>query len=150
MKKVIIGSVLFAITFVSFAFTNFKIGDTVVKNTEVSGINFKHMSLDEAKKLAKETKKLIFIDVYTAWCGPCKMMAKGPFMDENVGKVYNDKFINLKIDAEKDEDGPFVSRAYGIRAYPTMIFINAEGKLIKTVVGYQNSDALLMHAEMRK
>lgn len=151
MKKTIVGFFLVGVTLIGFAFTNNQNAKkATITREEVSGINFQNLSLEDAKKLAKETNKLIFIDVYTSWCGPCKMMAKGPFKEEKVGKIFNEQFINLKIDAEKDADGPFVSRAYSVRAYPTMIFINGEGKLIKTVIGYQNAEALLMHAEMRK
>ena len=150
MKKTFVGIFLVGLTALGFAFSSNKKTIEKTEKTEVSGINFQTLSLEEAKTLAKKTNKLIFIDVYTAWCGPCKMMAKGPFKEDKVGKVYNEKFINLKIDAEKDADGPFVSRAYSVRAYPTMIFINGDGKLIKTVIGYQDADALMMHAEMRK
>lgn len=151
MKKIVVGIVFAGLAIFGYAFT-FKNSGVLKENNEkaVSGIDFKHIGLEDAKKLAKETKKLIFIDIHTSWCGPCKLMAKGPFMDTNVAKVYNSKFINLKIDAEKDPDGPLVSRTYAVRAYPTMIFIDGNGKLLKTVIGYQNAEALLMHAEMRK
>jgi|TARA_R110000737_G_scaffold104095_1_gene137240 thioredoxin 1 len=151
MKKLIVSVLLVGLTITGFAFSN----KTVNSKTEVSaeegnGIQFQNLSLEAAKKLAKETNKLIFIDVYAAWCGPCKMMARGPFQEEKVGKVFNEKFINLKIDAEKDADGEFVSRSYGVRAYPTLLFINGDGKLVKNIVGYQTGDNLLLHAEMRK
>ncbi len=115
-----------------------------------TGIVFDSLSLEDALKKSKETGKLIFIDVYTSWCGPCKMMSRGPFKDEKVGEVFNKSFINLKIDAEKDPDGEFVSRAYSVRAYPTMIFIDGNGKLVKTIIGYQTAEALIGYAEMRK
>jgi len=115
---------------------------------EGKGIIFQTMSLEEAKLLSKKTGKLIFIDIYASWCGPCKMMAKGPFQDEKVGSVYNSSFINLKIDAEKDADGEFVSRAYAVSAYPTTVFIDGDGKLIKKFVGYRSEDNLLGMAEM--
>lgn len=151
MKKIIIGAFLVGLTITGFAFSNKTIeNNTEISTKEISGIQFQNLSLEEAKKLAKETNKLIFIDVYTSWCGPCKMMAKGPFQEEKVGEVFNEKFINLKIDAEKDADGQFVSRSYGVRAYPTLLFINGDGKLVKNIIGYQTGDNLLLHAEMRK
>jgi thiol:disulfide interchange protein len=151
MKKLIVGVLLAGMVITAYAFSPKTIETEkpeIVK--EGNGIEFQNLSLEDAKKLAKKTNKLIFIDVYAAWCGPCKMMAKGPFQEEKVGKVYNEKFINLKIDAEKDPDGEFVSRAYGVRAYPTLLFINSEGKLVKNIIGYQKAEDLLMHAEMRK
>ena len=75
---------------------------SIQKIDEVKGIQFQTLTLEAAKAKALETGKLIFIDVHASWCGPCKMMARGPFKDEKVGKIYNDNFINLKIDAEKN------------------------------------------------
>jgi thioredoxin 1 len=151
MKKIVVGILLVGLTITGFAFSNRTIDErTEVLAKDGNGIQFQNLSLEEAKKLAKESNKLIFIDVYAAWCGPCKMMARGPFQEEKVGKVFNEKFINLKIDAEKDADGQFVSRSYGVRAYPTLLFINGDGKLVKNIVGYQTADNLLVHAEMRE
>lgn len=110
------------------------------------GIKFKHISLEEAKKLAEESGKLIFIDAYTSWCGPCKKMAATTFKNEEVGNIFNEKFINLKIDCEKDADGPELSRMYKVRAYPTLLIIDAKGKLIKQTVGFQTEDRLISFA----
>jgi len=108
-----------------------------------SGIKFDHMSVDKALKQAKSSGKLVFIDVHTTWCGPCKEMARTTFQSDEVGKVFNKKFVNLKIDAENDEDGERVSRTYGVNTYPTLLFINAEGKLVKKLVGKQSEEKLL-------
>lgn len=116
---------------------------SIQKADEAKGIQFQSLSLEAAKVKAKETGKLIFIDVHASWCGPCKMMARGPFKNEKVGALYNEKFINLKIDAEKDPDGEFVSRAYAVKAYPTLLFIDAKGKLVKSFVGYRSDENLL-------
>lgn len=151
MKKIVVAFLLTGLVIMGFTFSNLKKEDFVkISNKDGVGIEFQAINLEEAKKLAKETNKLIFIDVYTAWCGPCKLMAKGPFQEEKVGKIFNKKFINLKIDAEKDADGLFVSRAYSVRAYPTLLFINGDGKLVKNIIGYQSAENLLMHAEMQK
>jgi thiol:disulfide interchange protein len=114
---------------------------------EGEGINFSSMSLDEAKALAKKEGKSIFIDVYTSWCGPCKMMTRKTFTDVKVGEVFNDKYINLKLDAEKSEDGKFVARSYRVSGYPTLIFIDHKGKLIRSIVGYRDPAGLLSVAE---
>ncbi|MNK12872.1 Thioredoxin [compost metagenome] len=108
-----------------------------------SGIKFSKMSLEKAFKEAQATGKLIFIDVHTSWCGPCKEMAKTTFTDSEVGSVFNQRFINLKIDAEKDADGPMVSKAYSVSAYPTLLFVNGEGKLVRKLVGKQSKEKLL-------
>ena len=112
-----------------------------------AGIKFRGMSLEEAKKEAKSTGKIIFIDAYTDWCGPCKKMAATTFTDEKVGEVFNSKFINIKIEMEKSEDGPAVARAYGVRAYPTLLFIDGSGMLKKQVVGLQTPEQLIAVAK---
>lgn len=108
-----------------------------------SGIKFDKLGFDKALKQAKSTEKLIFIDVHTSWCGPCKEMAKTTFQSDAVGDVFNKKFINLKIDAEKDADGPTISKKYSVSAYPTLLFINGDGKLVKKLVGKQSEEKLL-------
>lgn len=137
MKKYLI---LFAIAAGTMAF----ISTSKNKATQDgSGIKFKTISLEKAKADAKKNEQLIFIDAYTSWCGPCKKMAATSFKDEAVAELYNDKFINLKIDCEKDADGPELSRLYKIRAYPTLLIIDGDGKLIKQVVGFQDPDRLI-------
>lgn len=116
---------------------------TIWSPMQQGGIEFKHLSLDEAKIEAQKLKKLIFIDAYTSWCGPCKKMAATSFKNENVGNLFNDKFINLKIDCERDADGPEISRMYKISAYPTLLFIDSSGKLRKMIVGFQTEQDLL-------
>lgn len=108
-----------------------------------SEINFKELNLEGALKEAKRTNKLVFIDAYTVWCGPCKKMAMTSFKNSEVAAVFNEKFINIKIEVEKDADGPALASKYGIKAYPTLLFIDGDGKLVKSIVGFQNETQLL-------
>lgn len=118
--------------------------------SENQGIKFESFTLEQAKNEARKTGKLIFIDVYTSWCGPCKMMSSKTFTDIKVGKSFNSSFINLKLDAEKSQDGIDAARAYAVNAYPTLIFITSEGKLVRKFVGYRSPTELLDLAEMVK
>ena len=79
--------------------------------------------LAEAVAKAKAENKLIFIDFYTQWCGPCLNMAQTVFSLPTVGYYYNQTFINLKIDAEEGE-GITLAKKYGVRSYPTYAFID--------------------------
>ena len=112
------------------------------------GIKFKKMSLTKAMALAKSSGKIIFIDAYTTWCGPCKEMAKTTFQSPRVGSVFNEKFINIKIDVENDEDGEMLEKNYNVAAYPTLLFIDANGKLVKRLVGKQSEEKLLNQVNM--
>ncbi len=117
------------------------------ENKMAGGIKFSTFSISKAMAQAKKSNKLIFIDVHTSWCGPCKEMAHTTFQDNAVAKKFNSKFINLKIDAEKSSDGPALSKKYSVSAYPTLLWINSEGKLVKKVVGKQSSEKLLSIAD---
>jgi len=95
---------------------------------------------------AKKSDKLIFLDAYTTWCGPCKLMDKKVFSDAKVASFFNEKFINAKIDMEKGE-GPEIARTYRIAAYPTLLFINGDGKMVHRGVGFHDNAELLELAE---
>jgi thiol-disulfide isomerase/thioredoxin len=86
------------------------------------GIEFFHGSWPEALAKAKSEEKLIFVDAFASWCGPCKRMAKESFPDPKVGEVYNASFICLKIDMEKPENAEFAGK-YPVNSYPTLIEI---------------------------
>ncbi len=110
-------------------------------------IQFEHTTLEKAIELAKKNKKPLFVDVYATWCGPCKMMAATAFTDSAVAKLYNDKFINLKLDGEKN-DGPDVMRMYSISAYPTLLYFNEKGVLVEKVVGAMDKFQLINKGKM--
>lgn len=112
-----------------------------------SGIKFSKLTLEKAQKEAAKSKKLIFIDAYTDWCGPCKQMAATTFMDEEVGKLFNKNFVNIKIEMEKDADGPSIAKRYRVSAYPTLLILDADGKLVKSVVGKKSKNELIAFAE---
>lgn len=105
-------------------------------------IDFKDISFDEALKLAKEKKRLIFIDCYTTWCGPCKQLASEVFT-ANVVKSYFDKnFINLKIDMEKGE-GVELAKKFQIKGYPTTLLIDEKGEVVYSKLGGASVETFL-------
>ncbi|MBD3592149.1 thioredoxin family protein [Bacteroides sp. GM023] len=93
-------------------------------SAQSAGINFLHgVTWAEAVTKAKAENKLIFIDFYTQWCGPCMNMAQTVFSLPTVGYYYNHTFVNLKIDAEEGE-GMTLAKKYGVHSYPTYAFID--------------------------
>ena len=107
-----------------------------------SGIVFFQGSWEEALETAKKEHKIIFMDAYAEWCGPCKRMAKEVFTLKEVGDFYNKHFINVKMDMEKGE-GPKLASKYRVSAYPTLFFINDKGEMVNSKVGGLNADQLI-------
>ena len=93
------------------------------------GVQFEEISFEQALAKAKKENKMVFIDCYTSWCGPCKRMTKNVFPLQEVGEYMNPKFVNLKVDMEKGE-GPELQRKYRVRSYPTFLILDAEGKVV--------------------
>ncbi len=107
--------------------------------------NFRQVSFDEALKAAKKEKKLVFIDFYTDWCGPCKRMAREVFPLKNVGDFMNAKFVCLKLNAEKE--GVDLAKQYGVKAYPTYVVLDADGKQRMTASGSMPPDQFMSKIE---
>lgn len=110
------------------------------------GIEFFHGTWAEAQEKAKAEEKLIFVDAYAVWCGPCKRMAASVFPQEKVGSFFNANFINLKIDMEKADNAEFAAK-YPVSAYPTLMFLDATGKIVQKAVGAKDADQLLEFAQ---
>lgn len=101
------------------------------------GILFHKGTFAEALQAAEKDNRLVFLDIYATWCGPCKKMKSKTFADKDVGKFYNDAFINVALDGEQGE-GIEIARKYGIRSYPTLLFLNSKGEIVAAIAGYHN------------
>ncbi|MBK8609160.1 MAG: thioredoxin family protein [Chitinophagaceae bacterium] len=106
------------------------------------GIQFMEESWTKALAAAKKQNKMIFLDAYTSWCGPCKMLKRNTFPDPAAGEFFNTNFINVAIDMEKGE-GPAVAEKFSVNAYPTLIFADSDGNLITYTKGYIDAKQLL-------
>ncbi len=110
--------------------------------SSATGIEFFEGTWEDALEKAAVEEKVIFVDAYTTWCGPCKRMAKTVFTDQKVGDFFNEKFVSMKIDMEK-KDGIKFQQKYPVQAYPTLYFIDGKGKVVQKVKGAQNVDNFL-------
>lgn len=106
------------------------------------GIEFFHGTWAEALEKAKTEERLIFVDAFASWCGPCKRMSSQTFPDPKAGEFFNANFVNLKIDMEKPENSEFAGK-YPVNSYPTLMFIDATGKVVLKEVGAKGVDQLL-------
>lgn len=107
-----------------------------------TGIQFFHGTFAEAQTKAKKESKLIFMDAYTSWCAPCRMMAANVFTDQSVGEYFNEHFVNIKVDMEKSE-GPSLSELYKVSAYPTLLFIDGNGTVKSRAIGMKSASDLI-------
>ncbi len=107
-----------------------------------SGIKFQKTDWPEVLQKAKQENKLIFVDAYTTWCGPCKQMVKEVFPNKKVADYYNQSFINYTIDMEKGQ-GPQLAQKYKVAQYPTLLFIASDGSLIHRAAGFHNPEDLI-------
>lgn len=112
-----------------------------------SKVRFVQKSFGEAVAQAQREGKVIFFDAYTTWCGPCKQMDREVFSDPRVADFFNEKMVSVKFDMESGE-GPALKARFDISAYPTFVFIAADGAtVLHKLVGYQQGVKLLAEAD---
>lgn len=119
----------------------------------------------DVEQLVKDDPKKIIVDVYTQWCGPCKMMDRNTFSDSEVQKAINEKFHAVKFDAEGAQDIVFKGRTYSnpnympnkrgrnaphelskffaVRGYPTLVVLDENFNILHKLVGYKQPAQLL-------
>ena len=93
-------------------------------------IRFEPKDWKKAVEKARKENKLIFLDCHTSWCGPCKNLAANIFTKDAVADFYNQNFINVDMDMEKDVDGVMLSKVYKPTAFPTLLFIDPHTELV--------------------
>lgn len=98
---------------------------------EATGVVFL-TDIEEAKKLAAESKKRIFIVFSTTWCGPCKKLDADVWSDASFAEALSKQFVALKIDGDKQKE---LTRSFGVTAYPTIVLAEADAKAFCTQVG---------------
>jgi thioredoxin-related protein len=148
MKKIII-------TLIAFVFFSISI-----KAQEINWV-----SLDKALELQKENPKKIMMDVYTNWCGPCKLLDKKTFQNKDVAAYVNDYYYAVKFNGEGNQTVNYKGDTFGnpnyqaskantrnsahefadymgIEAYPTIAFLNETGDFILPLKGFYNPQGL--------
>ena len=129
------------------------------------------ISLEDAVAAQKTNPKKIMIDAYTNWCGPCKMLDKNTFHNADVVNYINKNYYAVKFNAEGNDEISYEGNIYknpnynpakankrnsshqlasyfGVRAYPTIIYLDTKGKLIAPIPGYQKPSQLETYLKM--
>ncbi|MAO09161.1 MAG: thioredoxin family protein [Alteromonas sp.] len=125
-----------------------------------SAQEIKWMTMEDALAAQAKNPKKIFVDMYTVWCGPCKMLDKNTFSNPDVANFINKNFYAVKFNAEGNAKINYKGKLYanpsydpakatrrnsahqfsrylGVTAYPTVIFLDENGNLINRVKGYR-------------
>lgn len=110
------------------------------------GIQFHKNTWAEIKAKAKAENKYIFVDTYTAWCGPCKWQSKKVFPQKKVGDFFNKNFVSLKLNAEKGEGVGF-AKEYKVSTFPTLLYFDPQGKIVHRTRGAFPAKKLLQQAK---
>ncbi|GAB4091693.1 thioredoxin family protein [Flaviaesturariibacter terrae] len=123
-----------------------------------TGIEFTHAaSWQEVLQKAKAEHKLIFVDAYTTWCGPCRYLSSEIFPKDEVGKVYNANFISVKMQLDTTaQDNEWVKQWYPttgrmmhdmhINVFPTLLFFDADGNPVHRVAGAGDAARIIGYA----
>lgn len=144
----------------------------IIISNLVNGQSIEWITFEQALKAQEENPKKILMDVYTDWCGPCKLMDKKTFQNPYVAAYVSENYYAVKFNAEGNEtinyyNNKFTNPNYnpskkgrnashqftrflGITGYPTIVFISESGDLITPVVGYQNPQQLELYLKMIK
>ena len=104
-------------------------------------IIFEHDISPQLLAQAKQQNKLVFVDCYTVWCGPCKEMARTVFTQDSVADFFNASFINVKLDMEKE--GKDKAGKYRVEAYPSFLLLDGDGNLVYKFVGGMASNEFM-------
>ncbi|MBP6574432.1 MAG: thioredoxin fold domain-containing protein [Flavobacteriales bacterium] len=130
----------------------------VVEQAPTEPAKVKWVTLAEAQEAVKKDPKPILIDVYTEWCGPCKMLSAKTFTDPQTVALMNKNFHCVKFNAEGPDPVKFkgqdfsnpdhvkgqqgrngthqLARALGVSAYPTVMYLDSDLNVITPVPGY--------------
>jgi len=115
------------------------------QNMVIAQTQFRTITYDEALSAAQQEGKMVFIDFYTDWCGPCKRMSREVFPQDKVGNFLNHKFICIKLNAEKE--GKELAKLFQVKAYPTFLIVNTSKQVVFRLEGAMDADAFISRIE---
>lgn len=128
------------------------------------------MSMEEALAAQEKNPKKILMDVYTTWCGPCKLLDRNTFSNKQVADYINTNYYPVKFNAEGAEEITYndftytnpnyvpgkkgrnsqhlLAHALKITGYPSLVFFEEDGVLIQAVPGYKTPQQLEIYLKM--
>jgi len=140
------------------------------KARQTSPDEIRWLDFEAAVKKQKKKPKIIFADIYTPWCGPCKMLERNTFSNPKLARYVNEHFYPVRFNGESPDPVHFrgqeftnpdyqpgkrgrngvhqLTRFLNVSAYPTMVFIDANGDLITQVRGYRTPQDLELYLKV--
>jgi thiol:disulfide interchange protein len=103
-------------------------------------------TFEQIQEIAQKENKLIFVDFWASWCGPCRQMERDVFSDALVADRFNSSFINYKVDVDQSP-GKEMRHKYRIYSLPTTVFFKPDGELIVRLEGMTTVKFLLEDAD---
>ena len=144
----------------------------IFNSNSIFAQEIKWMSMGEAQEAQKKIPKKIFMDVYTEWCGPCKLLDKNTFQNPDVSRYIIENYYAVKFNAEGMEEIKYYDQIFtnpnydpnrkgrnathqftqflGVKGYPTMVFFSENGDPIMPLVGYQKPKQIELFLKMIK
>jgi thioredoxin 1 len=123
------------------------VADSTIRDVRFELVNEK--SFESVKNEAIAENKIIFVDMYADWCGPCRQMDATVFNQTLVAKEFNTSFINYKVDIEQAA-GKMIARQYNVNAYPTYFFLKPNGEVLYRLEGVFTPAGMIEEAEFAK
>lgn len=124
-----------------------KVADkTPVVPKKIDKMNFQYneeITLTEVVDKAIASDKLVFVDFYTDWCTPCKLMDEDVFSDKDMTDFMKANFINYKVDGEK-YNGPNLGLMFGVAGFPTLLILDQKGRIL------ERHDGALYHSGLKE
>ena len=142
----------------------------LIFTTTLSAQEVEWMSMNDALEAQKENPKKIFVDVYTDWCGPCKLMDKKTLQNKDVAKYISNNYYAVKFNAEGTEEVNYndftytnpnynpdrkgrnsqhlFAHALKVSGYPSMVFFDEKSDVIAPITGYHTPKDLEIYLKM--
>lgn len=124
-----------------------------LSSQEDDGIRFFSGTWEEALSEAKSQNKLLFVDVWASWCGPCKRMSAETFTRKEAGDYFNERFICYKVMTDPDDESARkkaeeIAKKYQAVSLPTLLWLDGDGNMLHSSVGFKKVEELISEAEI--